>query len=609
MIKAQQSWVKHHDTPKYKEGDLVWLEGKNLHINQPTAKLVPRRHGPFKIVQVMSTVNYRLELPTQWSIHPVFHIDLLMPYKETIMHGPNFTRPAPELIDGEEEYSVEKILDSQHFGRRRRLQYLVKWEGYPDAENMWVDKDDVFADDKVREFKASNPDSATYIRSTSVAKSPHFPTSTHSHLLHQHASTYMSSDGNNDLAYEYTAGAVADSPVPFSQTNPVDTPVIVPAPIVDFVTLQPLDPAATVFSPRPVTASSSASDVAAMFCQLRVHTPAPLTPNGQCVADQASETFAISFTPAKRRGSQASAGLESGTAARPEEALGATTTTMHRSRSHSYDSSADNDLQHCARCGEQREYCHSHTPIIPNTSLDLPPNPPRISLSGSVPLNGVARFNLSRAEATVLAARLTTSLGQDNQDATPVPPIRDYREEFARVVAESLGISTATTAEGLGLRSRRGRRGGQGRGNRSQPVPDNERPRNTQPAQPRQVSRRPSSPTPLGFEHNRGLAFIPFCIRTDTGGETPAHYIRAHLDTPNPFVEGRLSLNGPTYHSEIHAAAIHDLDVPPPLITADILRLLDTDYMGHDRVDEALGEIGDRSLRAKVNRYRRLERK
>jgi hypothetical protein len=41
MIKAQQSWVKHCDTPKYKEGDLVWLEGKNLRINQPTAKLAP----------------------------------------------------------------------------------------------------------------------------------------------------------------------------------------------------------------------------------------------------------------------------------------------------------------------------------------------------------------------------------------------------------------------------------------------------------------------------------------------------------------------------------------------------------------------------------------
>jgi hypothetical protein len=55
MIKAQQSWVKHHDTPKYKEGDQVWLEGKNLHLNQPTAKLVPRRHGPFRVIKVTIT--------------------------------------------------------------------------------------------------------------------------------------------------------------------------------------------------------------------------------------------------------------------------------------------------------------------------------------------------------------------------------------------------------------------------------------------------------------------------------------------------------------------------------------------------------------------------
>jgi hypothetical protein len=171
----------------------------------------------------MSAINYRLELPTQWSIHPVFHIDLLTPYRETIMHGPNFTRPTPDIIDGEEEYSVEKILDSRHFGRRRCLQYLVKWEGYPDADNMWVDKDDVFADNKVREFKNSNPDAATHIRGTSSAKSPHLPTTTLSQLLHHHAQAYMSADGNDDLAYEYPAGAIADSPIPLSQEHPVNT--------------------------------------------------------------------------------------------------------------------------------------------------------------------------------------------------------------------------------------------------------------------------------------------------------------------------------------------------------------------------------------------------
>jgi hypothetical protein len=152
-----------------------------------------KRHGPFKIIKVLSPVSYQLALPTQWSIHPVFHIDLLTPYRETITHGPNYQRPVPELVDGEEEYSVEKILDSRKFGRRRRLQYLVKWEGYPDSDNMWVDKDDVFADDKVREFKTSNPAKETHIRGLSSAKSPHPSALTTSQLLLRHIARYTPS--------------------------------------------------------------------------------------------------------------------------------------------------------------------------------------------------------------------------------------------------------------------------------------------------------------------------------------------------------------------------------------------------------------------------------
>ena len=162
MIKAQKSWVIHKDTPKYQVGDQVWLEGHHLRTNQPTTKLAPRRHGPFKVIQVMSDINYRLELPTQWSIHPVFHTDLLTPYRETPTHGCNYQRPPPELVNREEEYEVEKILDQQHFGRRQKLQYLVKWKGYPDSENQWVDSTDVFADEAIKEFQNSNPASSLH---------------------------------------------------------------------------------------------------------------------------------------------------------------------------------------------------------------------------------------------------------------------------------------------------------------------------------------------------------------------------------------------------------------------------------------------------------------
>ncbi len=156
MIKVQQSWVKHRDTPKYQEGDLIWLEGHHLCTNQPTAKLAPKRHGPFPIVQVMSPINYRLKLPTQWSIHDVFHIDLLTPYRETNLHGSNYPRPASDLIDNEEEYEIEKILDSRQFSRGRKKQYLIKWKGYPDSDNKWIDKRDMHAPQVIREFGNQN---------------------------------------------------------------------------------------------------------------------------------------------------------------------------------------------------------------------------------------------------------------------------------------------------------------------------------------------------------------------------------------------------------------------------------------------------------------------
>jgi hypothetical protein len=148
-------------------GDQVWLEGRHLHTNQPTTKLAPKRHGPFKVIQVMSPVNYRLELPMQWSIHDVFHTDLLTPYHETITHGANYQRPPPDLVDGVEEYEVEKVLDSCRHGRGRKLQYLVKWVGYPDSDNQWVNWDDATgAEGAIREFKRTNSDREVHIKAS-----------------------------------------------------------------------------------------------------------------------------------------------------------------------------------------------------------------------------------------------------------------------------------------------------------------------------------------------------------------------------------------------------------------------------------------------------------
>jgi hypothetical protein len=46
-------------THEFKTGDLVWLEGTNVHTTHPKAKLAPRRHGPFKVLSswVLRSVN------------------------------------------------------------------------------------------------------------------------------------------------------------------------------------------------------------------------------------------------------------------------------------------------------------------------------------------------------------------------------------------------------------------------------------------------------------------------------------------------------------------------------------------------------------------------
>jgi hypothetical protein len=125
----------------FKKGDKVWLEGTNLQIRYQSRKFTPKREGPFEIQDVLGPVTYRLKLPHQWKIHLVFHAALLTPYKENDTHGPNFTEPPPDLIDQEEQYKMDGIIN--HQSRGRGFQYLVKWKGYSSAHNTWEPEDNL----------------------------------------------------------------------------------------------------------------------------------------------------------------------------------------------------------------------------------------------------------------------------------------------------------------------------------------------------------------------------------------------------------------------------------------------------------------------------------
>jgi hypothetical protein len=91
----------------FKKGDSIWLEGTNLRLSHPNAKLAPKRYGPFKVIEQISPVVFQLELPTHWTIHNVFHALLLMPFRETTEYGTNYPEPPPDLEEGDNEYEVD----------------------------------------------------------------------------------------------------------------------------------------------------------------------------------------------------------------------------------------------------------------------------------------------------------------------------------------------------------------------------------------------------------------------------------------------------------------------------------------------------------------------
>lgn len=89
---------KRHDVV-FQVGDRLWLR---LHqhtaaaIKHPaSSKLGPRFFGPFKVVERVGEVAYKLGLPAKACIHDAFHVSLLKPFEGT---PPSSVQPLPDLL-------------------------------------------------------------------------------------------------------------------------------------------------------------------------------------------------------------------------------------------------------------------------------------------------------------------------------------------------------------------------------------------------------------------------------------------------------------------------------------------------------------------------------
>src|SRR6266478_3976142 len=170
----------------------VWLDASHLKLPHQKAKLTPKCLGPFKIIQEISPVAYRLELPPNWRIHNVFHTSLLTPYYETTAHGPNFTQPPPDLINREEEYEVERIVAHRQFRRSKRLQYLIKWKGYPESDNTWEPADQVHAPELIKHYQSARTHQSSAVHLQSASGKTHRSALPQSHIKTPKALPHLS---------------------------------------------------------------------------------------------------------------------------------------------------------------------------------------------------------------------------------------------------------------------------------------------------------------------------------------------------------------------------------------------------------------------------------
>jgi len=111
-LRISRWYDKHHQkAPEFKAGDLLILEHRNVQTKQLMNKLDHMKMGPFKVLQAMGKRAYKLGLPLQMKIHPVFYVSLLEPCSIPVDPKWRTEPPKVEEIEGEKNHVVREVAD------------------------------------------------------------------------------------------------------------------------------------------------------------------------------------------------------------------------------------------------------------------------------------------------------------------------------------------------------------------------------------------------------------------------------------------------------------------------------------------------------------------
>lgn len=147
---------KRRSHVEFDVGDLVMLNIESLDIAKRAdipKKWCTKYLGPFSVKEKKGPVTYKIELPpTMKRSHNVFHLSKLKRYHPPV--GQDGPTTVVIDADGTTEQVVIGILDKKR--ERRRVYYLVQFEGQPTSEAIWMHKSELKnCWDLVRQYEAS----------------------------------------------------------------------------------------------------------------------------------------------------------------------------------------------------------------------------------------------------------------------------------------------------------------------------------------------------------------------------------------------------------------------------------------------------------------------
>ena len=97
-------------------------------------KLSPKYYGPFKILQRIGAVAYKLDLPSGTRIHPVFHVSLL---KKKVGSNIIIRSQLPSVIETNGKAIPNPCVVIDRRVQKGKSEILVHWQGLSPAGATW----------------------------------------------------------------------------------------------------------------------------------------------------------------------------------------------------------------------------------------------------------------------------------------------------------------------------------------------------------------------------------------------------------------------------------------------------------------------------------------